>query len=358
MKNSNFFLLAVTAATVVSCGTHPSSYTINGMVSDTTLNGNKVYLTDMASRNVLDSAVIANGKFTFTGKADTALICQIQSRPYRMELVLENGDIAVEMGETDKRSGTPLNDCFALFMSDMDSLQNTIIAKQQEIMQKGLSEEELREAWQDFQTNTIMPEFNRVMSENFDRNKDNAVGAWAIANWNLEPAQFDSVLNLAGETLKANPLIKMMIQQQEILKKTAEGAMFTDFTIEQPDGSKVSLSDYVGKGKYVLVDFWASWCGPCRAEIPNIKELYDKYHSKGLDVLGVAVWDKVEDTQKAIKELGIVWPQIINAQQIPTELYGIQGIPHIILFAPDGTIVARDLREEAMKEKVAEVMKK
>ena len=163
MKNSNFFLLAITAATVVSCGTHPSSYTINGTVSDTTLNGNKVYLTDMASRNVLDSAVIANGKFTFTGKADTALICQIQSRPYRMELVLENGDIAVEMGETDKRSGTPLNDSFALFMSDMDSLQNTIIAKQQEIMQKGLSEEELREAWQDFQTNTIMPEFNRVM---------------------------------------------------------------------------------------------------------------------------------------------------------------------------------------------------
>ena len=131
MKNSNFFLLAVTAATVVSCGTHPSSYTINGTVSDTTLNGNKVYLTDMASRNVLDSAVIANGKFTFTGKADTALICQIQSRPYRMELVLENGDIAVEMGETDKRSGTPLNDSFAFvyvrygFFAEYDYRQTT-----------------------------------------------------------------------------------------------------------------------------------------------------------------------------------------------------------------------------------------
>lgn len=133
--------------------------------------------------------------------------------------------------------------------------------------------------------------------------------------------------------------------------------MFTDFTIEQPDGTKASLSDYVGKGRYVLVDFWASWCTPCRAEIPNIKELYDKYHDQGLDVLGVAVWDKVEDTQKAIEDMGIVWPQIINAQQIPTDLYSIRGIPHIILFAPDGTIVARDLRDEAMKEKVAEVMK-
>ena len=105
----------------------------------------------MASRNVLDSALIADGKFTFTGKADTALICRIQSRPYRMELVLENGDIAVEMGETTKCSGTPLNESFALFVSDMDSLRNVMIAKQQEMMQKGLSEEELREAWQDFQ---------------------------------------------------------------------------------------------------------------------------------------------------------------------------------------------------------------
>ena len=355
MKNRNFFLLVtVAAATLASCNNH-ASYTIDGTVSDSTLNGNTVYLTDMASNNVLDSAVIADNKFQFTGKADTAFIATLQSRPYRMHLIVENGNISVEMGESDKLSGTPLNDEMSTFMSAIDSLNNLFIAKQQEIVAKGLSGEEAAAAWNEVQAG-LMGEANQVLSKYFDRNNNNAVGAWILANWGLAPEQLDSVINLSGDVLKANPLVKEMLKQLEMLKKTAVGQMFTDFTVEQPDGTKVSLSDYVGKGRYVLVDFWASWCGPCRREIPNIKELYDKYHDKGLDVLGVAVWDKPEDTQKAIEEMQVVWPQIINAQHIPTDLYGIQGIPHIILFAPDGTIAARDLREEAMKEKVTEVM--
>ncbi len=174
----------------------------------------------------------------------------------------------------------------------------------------------------------------------------------------------DPIMGIVGSILVFVWAIGLIKQSGKVLLDANMDDPVVSEINEVIDNSKVNakITDlpvwHVGKGKYVLVDFWASWCGPCRAEIPNIKELYDKYHSKGLDVLGVAVWDKVEDTQKAIKELGIVWPQIINAQQIPTELYGIQGIPHIILFAPDGTIVARDLREEAMKEKVAEVMKK
>ncbi|HQF06268.1 MAG TPA: TlpA disulfide reductase family protein, partial [Bacteroidales bacterium] len=160
----------------------------------------------------------------------------------------------------------------------------------------------------------------------------------------------------AGKVVTSRGPIQKIIKQREALKLTAEGTMFSDFTIEDSAGQSVAFSEYIGKGKYVLVDFWASWCGPCKAELPNIREIYDKYNGEDFTVLGVAVWEKPEDTKKGIEELGIIWPCIINAQSIPTDIYGINGIPHIILFGPDGTIVARGLRGEAMKAKVAEVL--
>ena len=130
--------------------------------------------------------------------------------------------------------------------------------------------------------------------------------------------------------------------------------MFLDFEVEH-DGKTIRLSDYVGKGQYVLVDFWASWCGPCREEIPNLITAYNKYKEQGLIVLGVAVCDKPEATTQAIKELNIPYPQILNSQKIATDLYGIEGIPEIILFAPDGTILKRGLRDEEIEKTLAEI---
>ena len=135
-----------------------------------------------------------------------------------------------------------------------------------------------------------------------------------------------------------------------------EGQRFTDFSAFLPDGSSASLSDFVGKGKYILVDFWASWCGPCKREIPNIKAAWEKYKGDNFDVLSVAVWDNPEDTAAAAAEHGVVWNQLVNAGKVPTDLYGIQGIPHLILFGPDGTILARGFRGEEIEATVAKFL--
>ncbi|MBQ5548319.1 MAG: TlpA family protein disulfide reductase [Prevotella sp.] len=135
--------------------------------------------------------------------------------------------------------------------------------------------------------------------------------------------------------------------------------MFTDFTVQGDDGKTYKLSDYVGKGQVTLVDFWASWCGPCRRAIPDIKSLYEKYNGKGMSFLGVAVWDEPADTRGAIEELQIPWPVIVGNQKLeePTNLYGIMGIPHIIVFGPDGTILSRGLTGDDLANKLAEVTK-
>lgn len=136
------------------------------------------------------------------------------------------------------------------------------------------------------------------------------------------------------------------------------GSKAPDFTLNTPDGKAVSLYEFIKGKKLVLIDFWASWCAPCRAEGKNVKALYEKYHDKGFDVLSVSLDSSLEAWKKAIKEDGIEWEQVSDLKGWKTpmmKLYNFQGIPTLYLVDGEGKIVAKNLRGEDLRNKVAEI---
>ncbi|WP_104382813.1 TlpA disulfide reductase family protein [Sphingobacterium sp. HMA12] len=149
---------------------------------------------------------------------------------------------------------------------------------------------------------------------------------------------------------------KQLTQRLEVLKRSALGATILDFTQNDPEGKAISFNDF--KGKYVLIDFWASWCGPCRAENPNVLKAYNKYKDSNFTVVGISLDDNAEKWKKAIKDDGMPWSQVSSLKGFENEVstyYGIQGIPSTLLVDPDGKIIARNLRGASLQQKLSEI---
>ena len=337
-------ITALLALVTLTGQAQTNKYTIHGnftkvaeVMSKQGLSFDSAALVNTATSEVVAKQSIQNGEFTIQGTVDKPYFAQInigissevngetKRKNSRIPIIIEPGDIQFDgNSQVPIIQGTPLNNV----LTDVISKRNT-------------------------------PDFIETIKELVILHKDDAVAIPLLLM--LDDSMWEpdtSLLVLIGqlnEDAQQHPYVKKVKEKVEFFQiRPKEGDMFKDFAVEYDDKT-THLSDYVGRGKYVLADFWASWCGPCRQEIPKLITLYENYKDKEFLVLGVAVQDKIEDSQKAISEMQIPYPQILNTQKIATDLYGIDALPETILFAPDGTILARGLRGEEIEKKLVEV---
>ena len=329
------------------------NYRIDGM-APADANGQWVYLYKPSGQGASDSVQIANGRFTLErAVAEDGLIAHLViPRSYNLSFIPEEGIIKADLAASGA-TGTPLNDEHTQKSKYRKGLIEEARAKLKSIRADKNLDDKAKEEAQEKVSDELYAKIKPLAEADLKEHPNDAIGLIALQNLlgmeDVNVAKAEALLQQAGDRLRAEESITKMVTRLRRVEATQAGAQFVDFEGVDDANKAVRLSDYVGKGHYVLVDFWASWCGPCRREIGHLKKVRDAYTDKGLVILGTVVWDEMEDHLKAMKELEITWPQIFNKTEA-TELYGIAGIPQIILFDPAGKIVARDLRGEEINK--------
>lgn len=329
------------------------NYRIDG-IAPADANGQWVYLYKPSGQGASDSVQIANGRFTLErAVAEDGLIAHLViPRSYNLSFIPEEGIIKADLAAI-AATGTALNDLHAQKAKARETLETETRGRLKAIRADKNLDDKAKEEAQEKIVNEFYGKIKPLAEADLKEHSNDAIGLIALQTLlgmeDVNVAKAEALLQQAGDRLRAEESITKMVARLRRVEATQAGAQFVDFEGVDDANKAVRLSDYVGKGHYVLVDFWASWCGPCRREIGHLKKVRDAYTDKGLVILGTVVWDEMEDHLKAMKELKITWPQIFNKTEA-TELYGIAGIPQIILFDPAGKIVARDLRGEEINK--------
>jgi thiol-disulfide isomerase/thioredoxin len=317
-----FFIFFLLPVLMTACTDR--HYRIDGIF--TTDDGTQVWLIDAGAKDTLAVTTVQDGRFSFEGTVNKPFYAYVGRDKQRVHVILEPGTVTVDIDER-TAAGTPMEDSYMAFHRQFYGYRR--------------DQREEKAALAD----------SVVLA-----NRDNLVGALALEDLaHVDTSRFLALHAQVSNEARDFYLVQSAYEAIRIQNRTAPGQPFTDYTITggNPDGSDVRLSDYVGRGKYILLDHWASWCGPCKAEMPHIKKTWEAFHGDKFDVVSIAVSDKREDTERALSQLDMPWSQILDAQRIPLELYGVNAIPHLILFAPDGTILYRGLRGEQIYETVA-----
>jgi thiol-disulfide isomerase/thioredoxin len=379
-------LMLLTVITVlISCNkAGDNEYIISGTVKGIA-DGKTVILEkqdNMGQVVPLDTVKVKDGKFTMTGSAKEPeiMLLQVETTQGKVPFVLENGDIKITIDkdslQKSKFSGTYNNDVFTKFNDDLTKFQKEFQKKLTSFQNANMAKMNAAQESKDTITiNKLMKEYQGIQKEGmefyvkFAEGNPKALLSALIVDSMLNDPAVDLVrvkkiyAGFSPELKKYKPGKSIQSKLDKIAKPVSVapaanvGSVAPDFSGPNPEGKTISLKQSLGK--VTLVDFWASWCKPCRAENPNVVALYAKYHAKGLNILSVSLDKEASAWKAAIAKDKLTWNHVSNLKEFEDPIalqYGINAIPSIYILDAKGVIIAKDLRGEELNAKIASLL--
>lgn len=336
MKRSILFSI-IAILTIVSC-TNKQEYKLTGNLPNNDLDEKTVYLLNLKQEKV-NSAKVVNKRFEFSGTV------QDSSDFYFISIGEEYGAWVFfpEAGNTEwtldslftpHMKGTPMNNDYQDFTDKINQM-----------FENNQSDQVQEKIYNDIQARIQSP-----------------LGEYLFLDYYfyLKPEQVQELISMMTPKFKVTESVRNIEKATNAQLATAIGKPFVDIKGKDFNGKEVALSDYAGKGKIILIDFWASWCGPCIRSLPGLITIHQKYKDKGFEVVGVSLDDQKQAWESATKKHQIPWPQFSNLQGWKDEAaqaYGVYSIPHTVLIGKDGTILDKNLEGDELDRKLEELLK-
>ena len=359
-------LTSILFSTVLLTACQSNSYKISGEVKGLT-DGDTLFLThDLQTGYPSDTLIVENGRFALTGTTDSTSLCMIYSasrNEINIPFFVESGNITIHLTEepgASRVSGTLCNDQWQQLNDSVMTIGKEINQIAEHIYGGNVSEEEQKKGME--KIDRLNQRFSAMLVKCVEKNIDNEFGYFLLTYYPeelIDNNQRTRLINLLPEQMRKRSAIQQMQQLLTNASKTAEGASITDFTQKGLDGNDVSLMEEIKKNKITVIDFWASWCGPCRQEMPFMLQLYEQLHAKGLGFIGISLDNEETAWKQATETLGVKWPQMSDLKGWENEIaqyFNVTSIPHTIVVDQQGKILRRGLRGEQLQKYIESLL--
>ncbi len=343
------------------------TYTIDG-TAEGLKDGDTLFITnDLQTGIPTDTLIIKDGRFHLNGITDSTYLAMVYSQA-RAELnapfFIEPGNISIKLVETPGASRVGGTECNKQWQELNDSVM-TIGKEINRIAEHiyGETVDEMEQQKEMEQIEKLNQRFSSILVKTTEKNIGNEFGFFLLTYYPDELIDNQTRIKLISKlpaAVQKRPVIQEMQKHLKQMSESAEGMTIKDFMQAGLDGSEVSLMDEVAKNKITVIDFWASWCGPCRQEMPFMLELYSKYKDKGLGIFGISLDENSDAWKAATQQLNIPWSQMSDLkgwENAAAQYFSVTSIPHTIVVDAQGKILKRGLRGQKLEEFVADQLK-